>query len=223
MTTAGAEVRDAALLKLLGRLPTSMERELRYAMGRMAQDHISEMQGRMRRGAGAQSSGFSRVVKSRTGDLFRSFTREFAPQGGGIGGLRMKVFSAGKSYATIQEHGGVVRPIPPRQYLTIPMPANLTASGVPRIASAQSIRYDVVGDGTPRTFVYKSKKGKLFIAERDQVKGKLRLLWMLVRQVTLSGGLGWFDTWRGGADRRRARLQDAARRAIEASRGASAS
>jgi hypothetical protein len=189
----------ASLAKTLERIPTRLERELYPTLNRWGREHIARMGQRMRAGGTADS------VKTRTGLLRGSFQHEVR-RGGGLGNLRLRVFSAGVKYADIQERGGIVRPTKAK-FLAIPQPAVKTASGVARYASPRSYPGE--------TFVFRSKKGGLWVAEKKGKRGKVVLLWHLVKSVRIKGRLGWFDTWRSGSAQRRDQLKAAATRALE--------
>jgi hypothetical protein len=188
----------AELSKMLQRIPSAVEVELHRAMTAWGNDHLVRMRRRMRADGEADS------VRSRTGLLFGSFQKEIR-RAGGLGGLRLKMFSAGVKYADIQERGGIIRP-KKAKYLAIPTPAVKTPAGVARYKSPR----DYPGE----TYVWRSKRGSLWIAESKD--GKVRLLWHLVKSVRIKGRLGWFDTWRGAAGLRRDMLKAAAARALRA-------
>lgn len=186
-----------SVARFLDRVPSRLEHHMHRALSTWAEEHFRRMTEKMRSGVANDS------VKTRTGLLRGSFQREIR-RAGGLGGLRLKVFSAGVKYADIQEHGGIVRP-KKAKFLAIPQPAVKTPSGVARYASPRNYPGE--------TFVFRSKKGGLWIAEK---KGdKIRLLWHLVRSVRIKGRLGWFDTWRSGAERRRGQLEALAAQAIK--------
>ncbi len=204
-----ARVVDDGLRRMLGRLPTIVERELVIASKRMGEEHVTSMAQRMR-GDGAG------LVKTRTGFLRDRFTTE-TRQVGGIGGIRTRVFVAGVKYADIQERGGIIRP-KAKKFLTVPLDATKTASGTIKGKYAGGAgAYRASGADT---FVFKSKKGGLFIAERTGKKGKLALLWKLVTSVRIHGNLGWYRTWRENASQRRSILDATARRIVQQARGA---
>lgn len=200
------QVLDAKVAKLLGRIPTALESELASAMVEMGSDHISQMGTRMARGRIGPAIGGG-LVRTRSGALRRSFQREMR-RSGGIGGLSTKLFSAGNPYANIQEFGGTITP-KRAQNLAVPVhPSLFTASGVARYASPRMY--------PGKTAVVKTPKGGLWIVARKG-KGKdakTLWLWKLVKSVTLSGGLGWFDTWRHDRNRRAERIRVAGQRAI---------
>lgn len=122
-----------------------------------------------------------------TGNLLRSQGHEVF--GNSIKDLRLRLFIGGGvagRYARIQELGGVVRGKP---WLTIPLPDNLTAAGIPRFKSAKALQ------GTGRTFLTKSKAGNLIIGMRPEGGGNVRWLWILKRSVKLKPRLGFVDTF----------------------------
>lgn len=196
-----AKVQSERLIRVLGRIPTAVERRLADAQVRMAEEHITTMKMRMRRGDVGDG-----LVRTRSGLLARSFTKE-QRRSGGIGGLRTRVFSAGVKYADIQERGGVIKPTKSK-FLTIPMPAIMLGTGIVKGQYSGGAR--AYGNSGAFTFLYRSKDGKgLYIAE-VQAKGSgknrqgvLTLLWKLVRSVTIKGNLGWYATWKRAQPERR--------------------
>ena len=201
------DVRDASLRRTLKRLPTALESELHSAMTRFATDHIESMTRKMR----GDGEG---LVKTRTGFLRDRMTYETRRQGG-VGGLRTRVFVAGVKYANVQEFGGTIKPVRSK-YLTVPMDSIKNPSGTIKGRYSGGARsYMNSAQGKERgVFVWRNALGGAFIAEKANKKGQLRLLWKLVRQVKIKGNLGWFATWRKGADSRRVILQQAADRAV---------
>lgn len=196
VSTAGAEI-------VLRRTPKLLERELHAAFRKTADAHIGRMRIKMRAGGGS--------VTTRTGRLYGSLQKEIR-RDGRVGGLRMRMFSAGVPYADIQERGGIVRPRPPRKFLAIPTDDNLTASGVARIAMNPR-DYD---PGRKKTFVLRLKSsGRLYIVER-MVDGSIKFLWRLVSQVRIRGRLGWFDTWRNSQILMGALIRQGVKRALDA-------
>lgn len=218
MTEVVVKTNAASIARMLDRIPTRIEVEIHRAMTAWGNDHLVRMRRRMR------ADGESMSVRSRTGLLFGSFQKEIR-RAGGLGGLRMRMFSAGVKYADIQEHGGIVRP-KKGKFLAIPQSPVKTPAGVARYRSPR--------DYPGPTFVMRDKKGRLWIAGKvrsgaadnrfvgplQRGKGKrreeIRFLWLLVKSVRIKGRLGWFDTWRGAANQRRDMLAAAAGRALKA-------
>lgn len=122
---------------------------------------------------GVQPPGGGLAVRS--GTLRRSFDATVTELG--KVGWRAVIFSDVK-YAAIHEFGGTIR-ARKSKYLTIPLPPMLTATGVLR-QSARSV---------PDTFVFKSKRGNLFIARTD-ANGKLELLFLLRTEVYIPARMG---------------------------------
>lgn len=198
-----ANVQTESVQRLLKRMPSAVEVQLAVGMKRMANEHIATMTRRMT----AAGDG---LVKTRTGFMRDRFTSE-TRQAGGIGNLRTRVFVAGVKYADVQEFGGVIKPRL-RKFLTIPMDAIKTAGG--------AIKGQYAGGAgeyrkTGKSFVWRNALGGAFIAEKSKNGKSLVLLWKLVRSVKIPGNLGWYKTWRGGEDDRRAILRSVGRRAIE--------
>lgn len=180
--------------RVLGRIPTAVEKHLAVAQVRMAEDQITTMKLRMRRGDVGEG-----LVRTRSGFLSRSFNRE-QRRSGGVGGLRTRVFSTGAPYADIQERGGVIRPVK-RKFLTVPMDAIKNAAGnIKGKYSGGAGRYR---DSGTATFVWRNALGGAFIAEKLENGKGIRLLWKLVRSVTIKGNLGWYATWKRAEPERR--------------------
>lgn len=219
----------------LKRAPALMLRECRNGLRRIGRDFTTRMITARFRGYDGTSGG---AIQNRSGLLRRSFGHEV--DGKKLEDLKLRVFSAGVKYANLQEYGGTIRPKPPRKYLTIPLPENLTGAGVPRYPSAASLRHDPREEGG--TFIFKSKKGNLLIAQKlsrklgatvlsgrgkdakvKRVKykeGDIRLLWVLKRSVKIEGRLGFRSTWAGQSGYRRRTLGAALDSAIkEATQG----
>jgi len=177
--SAFVEVKAESASRTLVRLPPAIYARMRKAFERHGQEFDREMQLRLRKGGGGP--------QRRTGRLARSIG--YRVSGEGLSDLTLHTYSAGVNYAGLQERGGTVRPKPPRRFLTIPMPDNLTAAGVPRFGSAAELR------GSGKTFVFRNAEGKLFIGYRPSAKAKLRVLWRLVPSATIPPRLGFVDTW----------------------------
>lgn len=128
-------------------------------------------------------------LTSRTGAL--AGTIGYVVRGrGDLRTMRLVVFVGGgpaRRYAGIQEYGGVVRG---RPWLTVPLPDNLTASGIPRYKSAAALRDDPNFD----TFLHRSKRGTLVIGWRKP-GARVQWLWVLRRSVKLKPRLGFATTF----------------------------
>lgn len=148
-------------------------------------------------------------LQARTGNLRRSLGYEVS--GSKLSDLRLAVYSAGTKYANIQENGGTVTP-KRGKYLTIPLRDNLTPAGVPRYPSARDLRAQLGGVkgikrgprgskdklAGARTFILKSRSGKLFIV-LQKGKGKPQFLWVLVKKATIPPRFGFRKTWNAQA------------------------
>jgi hypothetical protein len=103
-------------------------------------------------------------------------------------------YSAAKLNAIVNVHefgtkgkGGKLPSITPKRsnWLTVPLPAALTRSGRPKKKRARD---------WPNTFIFKSRKGKLLIAQRH---GKqLVFLYVLKKKVDIAPRLHYMVTWR---------------------------
>ena len=129
-------------------------------------------------------------LKTRTGALKRSIQQQVS--GTTLKDLYASIFSAQGSgsdevkYAPIQEFGGTVKAIdkylkvPGGPYLNIPIADNKTPAGVMRESAREVFQS---GEGHIR----KAKSGKWLVFKGD------KLMFVLVKQVTLSPRLGMFD------------------------------
>lgn len=122
------------------------------------------------------------AVQSRSKRLGQSFRVEHG--GKDLDSLYARTFSSGVPYALIHELGGEITPTK-KKWLTIPLDAAKTASGIMR-ASAMH---------WPDTFFMTSKKGNLLIMQ-DRGDADPLPLFLLVRSVRLKPRLGFLDTWR---------------------------
>jgi hypothetical protein len=189
-----ARISTERLHTVLGRIPSTVERLLADAQVEMAETHIEKMARRMR----ADGDG---LVKTRTGFLRDRMVKE-QRRFGGVGGLRTRVFVAGVKYADVQEFGGVIRP-KNKKFLTVPMSEIKTAGGAIKGKYAGGAgAYRASG---AKTFVWRNALGGAFIVEKT-ARGYLRLLWKLVKSVTLKPKLGWYSTWKKAEPERRAIL-----------------
>jgi hypothetical protein len=193
------EVDASEAIAVLGRLPAAVFKRTRGALEKSGQEFDREMQKRNRRGGGG--------TQRRTGRLARSIG--YKVTGDSLDDLQVQLFSSGVSYARLQEFGGTVRPRAPRKFLTVPMPDNLTGAGVPRYPSAADLRATQPG----KTFVFR-KDGKLYIGYQPSPKAKLRVLWKLVRSVTVPARFGFHETWKALEPSRTARNEKALEAAI---------
>ncbi len=159
------------------------------------ESNVKKKQFRGARGAADGSSTFSDRIRTRTGALRNSISH-FATGSG----LRRKRFlvSRGVPYATIQEHGGVVRGNP---YLKIPLPIAYRPSGTldPRFI-ATNVGGKWLLPGGERSFLLRSKKGNLLAGFNQS--GSFVPTHVLKKSVTIPGPstghrsrLRFFGTW----------------------------
>jgi hypothetical protein len=122
----------------------------------------------------------------RTGALSRAYNTVLT----GAGNLDQLTLRMGwidpkaAAVARVQEEGAIIRPVRAK-YLTVPLPAALTAAGVLRARARD----------WPNTFIVRTKKGGLFIAH--QVGGKPEFLFALKKEVKVPPRLGFVDNWQG--------------------------
>lgn len=122
---------------------------------------------------------------------------------------------AGVKYANLQEHGGTVKPVR-RKWLTIPVGPALTASGVARgpARSFPGLKFVLSKDKKTALLVMpplKTKAGKL----RKGQDARGTIYFVLKKQVTIPGRLGFVKTWRDWITKNAARvMQDGIRIAV---------
>lgn len=91
--------------------------------------------------------------------------------------------------AAVHEKGAVIVP-KSAKYLTIPLPAALTARGTPKLPNARA---------WSNTFVQRSKKGNLLIFQKKK-DGSIVPLYVLVKQVIIPKRLNFEEAFLSGKD-----------------------
>lgn len=135
--------------------------------------------------------------------------------------LRLVLFvgdGATKHYDRIQEYGGVVTPKRSR-FLTLPLPDNLTAAGVPRFPSARALFAQHPG----RVWVERTASGFAVIKYRPEqpLYGKeILTLWGLKASVRLRPRLGFRATIEAERPARLKELRAALARTLQGVRAA---
>lgn len=198
--------------RILGKVDRSIDAIVFSETRKAADEFLNRMRARAR---GAEGSG----LRVRTGRLRQSFGKTIIRKP--RGGVQLFMYSAGTSYADMQEYGGVIKPRPPRKFLTIPIEDNLTRAGVPRFSSAKAFmeKYAVARGkkGQPDQH-FRQGKGSasgVRIAASAQARatgdhafifttksgrkyivmqkanGEMLFLWALVRKVVVPGRLRW--------------------------------
>jgi hypothetical protein len=205
------KVDTTGVKRLLGRFDRNVDAIIFRETRKAADEFLNRMRARAR---GAEGSG----LRVRTGRLRQSFNKVLTRKP--RGGVLLALFSAGTSYANMQEYGGLIRPKPPRKFLTIPIEDNLTRAGVPKYASAREFMEKYGGPrvkGQPDTrfrqgkgsasgvriaasaqaratgdhaFIFTTKSGRKYIV-LQKPNGEMLFLWKLVRQVVVPGRLRW--------------------------------
>lgn len=151
---------------------------------------VVESVGRRTRGAypggTSQAGAFPGSLSRRSGKLSSRFRRENVEDQGNASEVRAQFTISG--IAAVHERGATIRP-KRAQYLTIPLPAALSGSGVPLRPSARAWK---------NTFVAKSKKGSLLIFQK---RGKeIVPLYALVKQVVIPKRLNFQEAFDAGLD-----------------------
>lgn len=207
------------LEKLLKEAPKVLNDEVAKSFNRAGVEFVAAMDENFQ---GVSSPPFwantGTNLVSRTGNLARSLGFSVR-KGSSLNQLRGFVFvgdAVTGRYATTQEFGATINGSP---WLTIPLPDNYTASGVPRWQSAAALRDrpDV------ETWVQRSAAGNLIIKARFDGSDEVKNLWVLKKQVTVPARLGFTKTFK---DRQAANVklvQNALQRAFQrAKQGAGA-
>lgn len=117
------------------------------------------------------------ILKRRSGHLAQSIESSIYQDSGGV--ITARIGSGVRSgfrmpYTEIHETGGTITPKRVK-YLTVPLAAALTSSGVPRKASVRE---------WPNTFVGRSKGGALIIFQKAG-KGRMIPLYVLKRSINV--------------------------------------
>lgn len=215
--------------RVLERIPGEVNRELKRGLNRSGLSFRNAMVDRLGAPYSNPHSAEDRLA-SRSGEkgLLGSFGYQVDGDFGSGRPLSLLGFSAGKSYARIQEFGGEVRPTRAR-FLTIPTAGNLTGAGVARFPSAR----DFIQTHPGETFFLRTKRGardslllmwkKPNPASRKSsgVKGKDEAIPMffLTRKVTIPPRLGFRKTWAAQQPERIRQIRDALDRALKSARG----
>ncbi len=195
--------------KLIKRAPGVLDKWLRLAFKQHGDVYRVEMNNRFAAGSTGGKKGTGAKLRSRSGALQDSigFT---VPGGTGLKDLQL-IYHVGDArtikYAETQEDGRVIHGKP---WLAIPLPANLTASGKPRIERPSLVMNE------PGWFVHTSQRGVTTIG-RELENGRLEFFWVLKRKVTIPPRLGFRKTVLGDklqTDRVK-RLNAAVKRALK--------
>ena len=183
------EVREK-LNRLRTRLPAAMKRVLE----RTGSTHTRAMAQRFVPYSG-RTAGFNTDIQMRSGALRRSFSFHVSP-----GGDELRLVAGGLRYIRMQEYGGTIVP-KTRKYLTVPLPAALTPSGVLKggarlvtrtFAGPRGGDVHTTADGRP-TVIFHGRSGTLIVAAKQ---GKRIVpLYALVKSVRLRGRLGFAKTF----------------------------
>jgi len=142
---------------VLERLTVKTRQRLVGALRLAGEDHV----------AGVDRGMLQRGLHVRSGYLRRSLGYEVAGanSGPGLDGVALRTFSAGTSYARLQEYGGEVSPKNVKN-LTLPQKAALTAAGVARFSARELLERR--GDA----FFLKDKRGRVWlVAPRHEAQG----------------------------------------------------
>ena len=208
---------------MLERAPARVAARLKTEFRHWGEDWERGVQDRF--GSGDVETGSAgATIRSRTNTLRRSLRAEVS--GSTLSDLRLRCVTRGVPYARIQEFGGEIRPKKGR-LLAFPTEIGLTAAGRPK-----------GGFESARRFIEQHKGETFFLRAKKSGSGAVLLMWnrpnrkrnatvaafVMVPRVELSGPraprkkgpsrLGFFDTWKGLAERRRAGLRRLAAKGV---------
>jgi hypothetical protein len=208
--------------KAVKKIPAALNIEVTKAF----KEHGAYFTARMKKG---QFTGYTArqgtdggLLQNRSGLLRRSFGFDVTGSIAKGSQLTLAVFSSGVKYARLQEYGGVIRP-KRSQYLTIPLKAAMTASGVQRYPNGARGLFTSYPD--QMRVVRSPKSGNLFIvsdgkpgAKTDKGKNsKTQWLYILKKSVNIPPRLGFRKTFESPTmvGDRRARMRAATNRALD--------
>jgi hypothetical protein len=177
-----------------------------------------------------RSSPADQWLESRSNKLAESLGKDVSGESS-LETLRLKVFSAGRKYAHLQEYGGTIKP-KKKKWLAFPSsdPEVVTPKGVPLYPGGAG---EFIEKHKGETFFKKGKKpdtlllvwdpvkkptrGKNRSKERVQLgKGGPRVVFILKRQVTIPPRFGFRKTWNEQSRARVEMFQKAKQRAVAA-------
>lgn len=183
------ELNARALRGAIRIAPEAMRQSMTFRfreIGRFYEDQAVRRFSAKLSGPFRQNTHGSRLA-NRTGALRRSLQHSVEPRGASDIRLAVSIGNARTAdYVHAQEEGAVITSKKPDGKLTIPMPANLTATGVPRYASARQVQ---------GLFKVTSKKGNEFLVRKKGDDGELEFLWMLKDRVRIPPRLGFVRGW----------------------------
>lgn len=207
---------------VLARLPSALKAEFEKASNAAGRSFVNRVQSSFR----PRSSPADQWLQGRSGRLRESIGS--VTTGNSLDTLRLKVFSAGTKYAQIQESGGTITP-KRAKFLAIPLPAVLTAAGVPDFPSARAFI-----DAHPgQTFFLRTEAGGtehlLLMWKQAGSKSRKRIglgnskaaretaipVYKLVKKVTIPPRFGFRKAWDALDGEREGQFQRAAKRAVE--------
>lgn len=214
---ASITIDTKALEKAIAQVPKKLHDELEGAFNRSLVEFTAAMDERFQGASGPPWwDNKGEDIVSRTGHLARSLGFRVR-RGATLGDLEGASFIGDSltPYAATQEYGATITGSP---WLTIPMPDNYTASGVPKHQSAAALRDDPAWE----TWIQRSASGALIIRARREGEEEIQNLWLLKRQVTIPPRLRFAKTFEGQRKRQIFNVNRAVDRAlIAATRGAS--
>ena len=207
--TFSIKINERSLKRLQARFRTAPARvygAIRESVKKDASDWKREMNKR--------TKGATRVdgLGRRTGDLARSISATTKGTSPNINSITMRLVSAGVPYAPVQEFGKVITPKRAKA-LTIPLDDNLTPGGDVRYPSAGALRAQ--NSPSQRSFLLRIGSNAFIVLKRRD-DPDLKFLWILKKSVTIPGPttgapsrLGFHDTWKKQAPKRRRRMRKA--------------
>ncbi len=193
------------VVRLFDRAPDALIRRMQNAFTRDGAEWHLKM---AKRFTGSLSTRGNRKKKlhTRTGALFGSLGQRTIRTANNV---VLRVFSAGNRYAITQEEGDTIEP-KHAQHLWVPLPDNMTSTGVQRLTPRQAI--------AKGAFKHFSRKGNPIVSIESG--NGIKTLFILRRRVVIPPRLGFFDTWDSLAKKRAVRHRRAVKLAFaDARRG----
>lgn len=150
------------VVRTLRALKVTLPQKLRGALLLSGEEFVGKMQRERFRGYTGPGRNTTDILQNRSKRLKNSIGYDVLGKTE-LEGMGLTVFSSGTPYARIQEYGGTIVPVN-KKFLTIPLDAALTESGVSRYPSAAYLF-----DKYPKQmFVLKTKAGQLFVCSRGE-------------------------------------------------------
>lgn len=202
-----SDAHNAAEFARLARLPRQIRSRMRKVVESQAAAQVQDMR--------RQTSGRPGLI-SRTGGFRNSFSYSIED---GPSGPVARAYTSGTAHRTrtLQPFSGVQEGVDGRdtvirarlsQWLTVPLPANVGASGLPKYQSARDLR------SAGLTRIRKTKSGQYLILVKEGTEWNA--MWVLKRAVSVPARLRFMDSFKDRDSERRAHLDQEIRDVIKA-------